>query len=727
MSATDHSRVFTEPVPSAWKTSVDDAASAGSASASGAPASETSSAGASPSDAPPSARQDMPVAGLQGKTGRLAMIRAALRHHRRWIVAIVLVVLAATLAAYLLVPRRFTAQADLWLDHGFERLGPATPTAAASNGPLARNTEIRLLTSSDLAAGVVDRLGLANVRGLGQPRRGALLPPAVARRQAIAEVRDNLRVQTNGASYAVAVRYTAADPVLAAGIVNHLVESYIADRRTGGARGRARVAMEAQLTGAREERIRNRALASGYQEAISLVRKGRDRNSIFAEIAALDGAIGAAVAQQTDAEARLREARGNAGAGPSGEITSPRIRQLRAAQADAAGSRTPGDGATAASRSGDIARELAGEVRRVSRLAENARIAGRNVELLRAARARTVGDLAAGDAAAAQLRQIGDRAAAADLRYADYAQRYAVMMAAQRRDQGTAYLISRGAARNARSLPDPLVFALGGLAAALLAVGAGVLLLEATTKGFRNRRQLERRLGLPVVGMVPDLGGVREADFAADDPMGPPDFLYNHRHSAFSTAFRGIHTGLRLGAGGTGLRSVAICSALAEEGKTTVAICLARSAALSGLRVVLVDCDARRPAASRALSPYVKTGLAHVLEDGADYRDVIQRDTPSGAWFLAQASERLAANGAVSSPAMTALVRELERDFDLVLLDMAPALALSESRELAAAADGVLLVARARRTPVEATMMARDLLEKAGARPVATTLTMVDS
>jgi succinoglycan biosynthesis transport protein ExoP len=514
----------------------------------------------------------------------------------------------------------------------------------------------------------------------------------------------------------VAVRYTARDRALATGIVNNLVDSYAADRRVGGLRGRERTAMQAQVAAAREASIGSQAKVGGYREAIQIVRKGGDEATTRSEIAAFDEAIKASLAEQSAAAARLREAQG-AEAG-SETITSPRIRDLRARQAQP--TVVPGEQAV------DLAEGLAAETRRVTRLAQAARAARVRTQLLRSARDRAAAEQRAASESAAQLREIDAGAAAARARYADLAQRYSRLVSAQRRDPGTAYVISHGVVRSARSFPDPLLFGIGGVLAALVAAAATVLLLEALTKGFRSRQHVERELGLPVIGMVPDLAKVSDADFPADDTMGPPDYLYNHRYSPFSASFRAIHTGLRLGVSGNSLRSVAICSALPEEGKTTVALCLARSAALAGLRVVLVDCDGRRPAASRALSPYVKAGLSHVLEDGMDYRDAIQRDTPSGAWFLAQSSDRAVAQGSIASSRMQALVGQLEQSYDLVLLDMAPALALSESRELAAIADGVLLVTRWRRTPVEATRMAKEMLEKSGARVVATALTLVD-
>ena len=268
-------------------------------------------------------------------------------------------------------------------------------------------------------------------------------------------------------------------------------------------------------------------------------------------------------------------------------------------------------------------------------------------------------------------------------------------------------------------------YAAGGLLAALIAGGSVVLARELFALGFRTRRHVEGKLGVPVIGMVPDLTRTAAARGAGGEGVDPIDYLFADPRSPFNAAFRSIHAGLRLGSGSRSPRSVAVSSALPDEGKTTVSICLARSAALAGLRVVLVDCDVRHPAASRALFAHVETGLVEVLEGNASVRQALLRDTPSGAWVLAHSADGAGANELIGSPAMEKLLAGLAHDFDLIVLDTPPALALAEARAVAAMADTVLLVARWRKTPVEATRIALDQLSRAGANVTAAVLSLV--
>ena len=166
---------------------------------------------------------------------------------------------------------------------------------------------------------------------------------------------------------------------------------------------------------------------------------------------------------------------------------------------------------------------------------------------------------------------------------------------------------------------------------------------------------------------------------------------------------------------------------MAEEGKTTVAIGLARSAALAGLRVLFIDCDVRLPAASRLLIRDYKFGLVDVLDGTVELRDAVIQDTPSGAWVLGSSKEGSVPNGLVGSEAMMNLIRQASGSYDLIVLDAAPALALAEAATLASFADLTLMIARWRTTPRRATRLAITTLRDAGAKVDALVLTRVGS
>ena len=187
-------------------------------------------------------------------------------------------------------------------------------------------------------------------------------------------------------------------------------------------------------------------------------------------------------------------------------------------------------------------------------------------------------------------------------------------------------------------------------------------------------------------------------------------------------AFRSIRTALHLGHADQTLKTLVVTSALPNEGKTTTSICLARAAAMSGLRVVLVDCDVRRRASSRSMAGEAKVGLMEVLRGTTPLDGAIVVDAASGAHVLPQGTQAPADFDLITSTAMEKLIEQLRNRFDLVVLDTAPVLPLAEARVISGMVDGV----RWRKTPAQAAELALDLLGRAGANVKGAALTMVD-
>jgi polysaccharide biosynthesis transport protein len=196
--------------------------------------------------------------------------------------------------------------------------------------------------------------------------------------------------------------------------------------------------------------------------------------------------------------------------------------------------------------------------------------------------------------------------------------------------------------------------------------------------------------------------------------------------SIFSEAFRSIRTALKIGQDGQLARSLAITSALPDEGKTTAAICLARSAALAGLKVVLVDCDLRRRASSRSLTENLQAGLIEVITGEATLEQALVKDSASGAHLLPQKPAAHPKYDALASKGMEVLIQRLEAIYDLVIIDTAPLLPVAESRAISAMADGTILSVRWRKTPAKAASMALEELHRSGARVLGAMLTKVD-
>ena len=185
-------------------------------------------------------------------------------------------------------------------------------------------------------------------------------------------------------------------------------------------------------------------------------------------------------------------------------------------------------------------------------------------------------------------------------------------------------------------------------------------------------------------------------------------------------AYRGLRSSLLLSSIDRPPRVIVVTSAFPGEGKTTTAVNLAIALAQRGERVLLVDADLRRGSLDRVFKLEEKNfGLSTVLTQPAAYRELaapvaelpMLRVLPTGP-RPPNPAEML------SSKRMEEQLLQWSQEFDRIVLDTAPVLAVSDTQAMAALADTVILVARAGMTRKRALVRARDLLWRINA-PIA--------
>ncbi len=148
------------------------------------------------------------------------------------------------------------------------------------------------------------------------------------------------------------------------------------------------------------------------------------------------------------------------------------------------------------------------------------------------------------------------------------------------------------------------------------------------------------------------------------------------------------------------VRTIAITSPLPGEGKTTAAINLATVTALSlGRRVLLVDCDMRRPQVHQSLGLRPEAGLAEVLTDRVGLDQAITKVEGINLEVLGVRAKPENPSELLGSERMKELIQELAQRYDRVILDTPAALGLPDAKAVAELCDGVVVVARASSTP----------------------------
>ena len=231
-----------------------------------------------------------------------------------------------------------------------------------------------------------------------------------------------------------------------------------------------------------------------------------------------------------------------------------------------------------------------------------------------------------------------------------------------------------------------------------LGVG-GAFAKEKLKSGFTTPREVEEALGIPVLASV---GRINKRKLVKNGKSFPVPFYQMHYPlSPFSEAMRTLRSSILMSDVDHPPKVIHVTSARPGEGKTTIAVSLAISAASAGLKVVLLDADLRHPAASRLFKLEGEKGLVDLLigattadSVSAFYKDVKMTVIPAG-------SKSLNPPDVLGSERMKALISHLRETFDYVVLDTPPVGPVVDSVIVANLADKTIFAIQWASTPRE--------------------------
>jgi succinoglycan biosynthesis transport protein ExoP len=249
-----------------------------------------------------------------------------------------------------------------------------------------------------------------------------------------------------------------------------------------------------------------------------------------------------------------------------------------------------------------------------------------------------------------------------------------------------------------------------------LALGLAIAIIrEVLDTRIRGEFDVESITSAPIIG------GIGYDPSAVDRPL----IVQDDPRSVRAEAFRTLRTNLQFLEIESGPKSFAITSSIPSEGKTTTAANLAIALSDSGAQVVLVDGDLRRPKIASYMGLEGAVGLTDVLISRAELADVMQ---PWGRGNLVVIpAGALAPNPSelLGSRAMAALVKTLESEFDVVLIDLPPLLAVTDAALVSKLTRGALVVVAAGRTHKGELSGAIAALENVGAQVAGLVITML--
>ncbi|CAM3381359.1 CpsD/CapB family tyrosine-protein kinase [Paenibacillus lupini] len=188
--------------------------------------------------------------------------------------------------------------------------------------------------------------------------------------------------------------------------------------------------------------------------------------------------------------------------------------------------------------------------------------------------------------------------------------------------------------------------------------------------------------------------------------------------SPISEAYRTLRTNLQYAETDRPLQLLMVTSAGPKEGKSTTIMNLAVTYAQMEKRTILVDADLRKPTAHFTFGLTNRTGLSHVLSGQADLREVVKESRIPGLDVMTSGPIPPNPSELLGSSRMDALLDQLREQYDIVLIDTPPVLAVADAQVVSSKSDGVLLVVNARTGKRQHAIKARNALQFVQARIV---------
>ena len=664
-------------------------------------------------------------------------ITAAMQMLRRRILIMALVgVTAATAAfAYLMLQTpRYSATALVMINPRQERvLDSESVVGQLPRDSSTIDSEIELLRSPAL----LNELGQA----LGMMRRANPDDAATPSNEDISgSLAGAIQVRRRGLTYVIEITASSTDPQRAQLIANTYADVYIAsqvNQRVDTA-ARANSWLSRRLAELREDVQAKESAAETFRVESGLMA-AQGSSLVEQQITNVQTQVLQAQADLAEREARYRQLQGLRNSGASldsiaNALNSATISNLREREADIARRQSdlearyhethPAVQAVRAERA-DIEAQIQREIQRISvSLGNEVAVSRARLATLQESLRGATGDLSDNSSASVRLRELEREAAASREVYESYLQRYQEIADQDQLNISDARLMAYASTPGAPSSPRLRVAVALAIAVGLmLGFGAGVI-AEIFDQSVKNADELESKVGYPAIASIPTISKrmMRQMPPAERHPSG---YLVGRPMSAFTEALRVLRTVIVYSKLDFSVKVVAITSALPDEGKTTISMCLARVAAMSGQRVCVVDCDLRKQSINDVIDIETDVGILQVLAGEAPWRSAIVRDPNSDAHVLPVATSGFTPRDVFGSEAMERLVGELRAHYDLVILDCAPILAVAETRVLVKHADTVVIVARAGRSHIGAVRSAVAQTESAGGKVLGIALNCV--
>lgn len=194
-----------------------------------------------------------------------------------------------------------------------------------------------------------------------------------------------------------------------------------------------------------------------------------------------------------------------------------------------------------------------------------------------------------------------------------------------------------------------------------------------------------------------------------------------------SEAYRTLRTNIKFSSVDKQIKSLVVTSSGPDEGKSTTACNLAVVMAQAGNKTILIDCDQRRPSLHKIFTLSNECGLSNILADEVEFKDAVYKTQIDNLEILPSGTRPPNPAELLSSEKMKGFLEEMKEEYDSIIIDTPPILAVTDAQLLSTYVDGCILVVASGQTERNAAIKAKELLDKVGAKILGVVLNKVDA
>ena len=522
-----------------------------------------------------------------------------------------------------------------------------------------------------------------------------------------------------GRANVLEIQYTSRDRQKAAQIANAVANAYITDQ------------LESRYQAARRvsEWLADRILRLGneLQEAESAVARFRAENNMVGavtgaladqQLSELNAKLVAARAESSEKKAKYDQVQKIVAEGGNLESVPDVMRSgviggLRSVQADISrreadlvakyGERHPAVVNVRAERQ-DNERQIKAEVSRIIANLQNDYDVAKTREVSLEQSLGVGGQSGTNNAVALRLRELERTVNTNKALYESFLSRAKISDEQANLEVRQARIIATATVPNSSSNPGIFRFASLGLILGLVGGVGAAFLIETVRRGFSTPQEVERILEIPALASIPLLN---EKDLQTDgSSMSPLMYLVKKPLSQFGEEIRTLRAGIQMSDVDDPPKLIQLTSVVPDEGKTTIAMSIAQSAGTNFPRVLLIDCDLRRPAATKIFGLAKKPGLVDLLVGSVALDNAIFQAAGASFYVIGAGASTQNPPDLLSSARMEALLQQLKSSFDYIVIDSPPLGPVIDAAVLTKFVDKVVFVSRWNETP-------RDIISRA--------------